>query len=72
MRLRRGMLILDLITSLTIICFLIWVFGAVIGIILLAISRSLSGLLMAVFMVLFMLALAAIHYHPASEAQKAK
>ncbi len=28
---KSGMLILDLITSLTIICFLIWVFGAVIG-----------------------------------------
>jgi len=31
MRSRRGMLILDLITSLTIILFLIWVFGAIIG-----------------------------------------
>ncbi|MDO8340277.1 MAG: hypothetical protein Q7T16_06490 [Candidatus Burarchaeum sp.] len=45
------------------------VFGAIIGILLLAISLSLSGLLMAAFMVLFMLALAVIHYHPASEAQ---
>jgi len=45
-------------------------FGLVLGAILLFISRSLQGLLMALLMVLFMAILAMITYHPASKVSK--
>ena len=46
------------------------IFGAVLGIILVVISRSLAGLMMALLMLAFMLALAVIHYHPTSDSKE--